>query len=397
MIKAHQIKLYPTKSQEILLKKSCGVARYSYNWALNKWNELYKSGEKPSAYSLIKLQNSIKKNEMPFFTEVSKNAPQYAIHNVEKAFKNFFNKNASYPKFKKKGKSKDSFVAVENGLKLKQSDFKIHIPRIGKIKCAENLRFEGKVNNVVIKRIADMWFAVVNIEITPTEMPIVDGKNQALTIGIDVGIKTMMVCSNGTIYENPKALRRNLKSLKRLQRGLSRKAKGSNNRRKQIVKVARKHYRIGNIRSNAIHQATTEIVNKYDRIVIETLNVKGMVKNHNLAQKVSDVSFGEISRQLEYKCLWQGKELVKADQWFASSKICSCCGNKKEKLTLAQRTYDCDVCELSIDRDLNAAINLANYRPTLEYKGSKACGDGSSLQIIAKSSSVKHEINLKKL
>lgn len=392
MIVAHEIKLYPTKAQEILFRKSCGCARYSFNWALSKWEELYKAGGKPSAYSLIKLQNSIKREQMPFLLEVSKNVPQYAIHNLEAAYKNMWKEGKCYPKFKKKG-YRDSFVAVENWQTFSQKDFKIHIPRIGKVKCSENLRFEGKVNNVTVKRIANMWFAVVNVSIEdkPIDIPAVS-ENQA-TVGIDMGIKSMMVLSDGTFYENPKALKSNLERLKRLQRGLGRKVKGSNNRKKQQIKIARKYYRIICIRKNAIHQATTSIIRKYDRIVIETLQPKNMAKNKKISQAVSDVSFGEIARQLSYKAQWYGKELIKADQWFASSKICSCCGSKKESLKLSERIYKCDNCGVEIDRDLNAARNLAKYSPTSKFEGSKACGEGSSVVEIQHSPSLKQEIN----
>jgi len=391
MNKAHQIKLYPSKSQEKLFRQSCGVARFAYNWALNKWQEDYRNGIKQSAYSLIKHLNSIKKIEFPWMQETSKTCSQYAIHNVEAAYKKMWKEKAAYPKFKKKSQ-KDSFVSVENSLSFKQYNFKLWLPRIGWVKCCENLRFEGKVNNVVVKRVADMWFAVINIEV-PDSIPALKqpaGDNQAI-VGIDFGIKSMMVLSDGTVYENPKALRKNMKALKRLQRGLSRKVKGSNNRKKQQMKVARKHYRISSIRKNAIHQATTEIVKKYDKIVIETLKPLNMAKNHKLAQAVNDVSFGEIARQLTYKCLWKGKELVKADQWFASSKICNECGNKKDKLSLSERTYKCENCGLEIDRDLNAAKNLANYSPTSKCEGSKACGDGSSCE--SNSPSMKQELS----
>lgn len=391
LIKAHSIKLNPTKSQEILLNKSCGVSRFTFNWALNKWKEDYKEGIKWTAYSLIKHLNSIKRTEFEWMQETSKTCSQYAIHNVEAAFKKMWKEKSGYPKFKKKG-VKDSFVAVENKEQFKQSDFNIHIPRIGKIKCYENLRFEGKVNNVVVKRIANMWFAVVNIvvENIPIEVSTVS-KNQA-TVGIDMGVKSMMVLSDGTVYENPKSLKSNLKSLKRLQRKLSRKQKGSANRKKQQMKIARKHYSISCIRKNAIHQATSEIVKKYDRIIIETLRPANMVKNRKLSQAVSDVSFGEISRQLAYKAQWAGKELVKADQWFASSKTCSKCGNKKEILKLSDRTYHCDNCGLSVDRDLNAAINLANYSPTSKCEGSKACGEVVEPHKV-QNRSMKHEVN----
>ncbi len=192
----------------------------------------------------------------------------------------------------------------------------------------------------------------------------------------------MMVLSDGTIYENPRALRSNIKGIKRLQRGLSRKIKGSANREKQRVKLSKKYYKVSCIRKSAIHKATSEIVRKYSKITIETLKPRNMVKNHCLAQAISDVGFGEINRQLTYKAQWAGKELVKASQWFPSSKICSGCGNKKDVLKLSERTYKCDSCGLEIDRDLNAAKNLANYSPTLEFKGSKACGAPSSLSVM---------------
>jgi putative transposase len=369
MVKAHEIKLYPTKSQEIFFNKSCGVARFAFNWALNKWQEDYKNGVKQSAYSLIKYLNSIKKQDFPWMQDTGKTCSQYAIHNVEAAYKKMWKQKTGYPKFKKKG-AKESFVAVENHQSFKQKDFKIKIPRLGYVKCGEMLRFDGKVNNVTVKRVSNMWFAVININIedNPNKSEVIC-ENQTI-IGIDMGIKSLMVLSDGTIFENPKALKINLKSLKRLQRGFSRKIKGSNNSKKQQIKISRKHYRISCIRKNAIHKATSFIVNKYDKIVIETLMPKNMAKNHKIAQAINDVSFGEIARQLTYKCSWNGKELVKADRWFASSKICSCCGNKKQDLKLSERIYKCNNCGAEINRDLNAAKNLANYSPTSKYEES---------------------------
>ena len=373
-----------------MLAQSFGCARHSYNWALAKWKELYGAGEKVSAFSLVKLQNKVKRQEMPFYLNVSKCAVQYAIHDLEWAFKNFFAKRGKYPKFKKKG-CKNSYVAIENSISFKQNDKKIWLPRIGWVKCYEDLRFEGKVNNVTVKQVADKYFAVINID-TNQSAPILKpsaGENQAI-VGVDLGIKTMIVLSDGTISKNPMALRNGLKNLKRQQRSLSRKEKGSRNRKKQQVKVARLYYRIANVRKNSIHQATTSIVKNYDIIVVETLRPSNMVRNHALAQAVSDVSFGEIARQLTYKAQWYGKELICADQWFPSSKLCSNCGHKKETLKLSERTYNCDSCGLSIDRDLNAAKNLASYGSTVRPTGSHACGDGSS--VLALSPSLKQEI-----
>lgn len=371
--------------------QSCGVSRFAFNWALNKWQEDYKNGIKQSAYSLIKHLNSIKRIEFPWMQETSKTCSQYAIHNVETAYKKMWKQGHGHPKYKKKG-DKDSFVAIENWQQFKQYDFKIHIPRVGKIKCSENLRFQGKVNYVAVKRIADMWFAIININIEEIHIEARNGGKNQTTVGVDMGVKEMLVLSDGTIYENPKALRNNLKGMKRLQRGLSRKVKGSSNRKRQQIKIARKHYRIVNIRKNAIHQATSAIVRKYDKIVIETLKPQNMVKNHRLAQSINDVSFGELARQLAYKCLWSGKELIKADQWFASSKICSCCFHKKAELKLQERMYKCENCGLEIDRDLNAAKNLATYSPTLKHKGSEVCGERLESSKIQRAS-VKQKIN----
>ena len=393
MIKAHQIQLTPTYKQRELLVKSCGVARFSYNWALEVWKKQYSRGKKPSAYSLIKLQNSFKKKVFPWMTEVSKTAPQHAIHNLESAFKKMWKEGTGYPKFKKKG-VKDNFVAVENKEQFKQQNKKIWIPRIGWLKCTENLRFEGKVNNVVVKRIADKWFAVVNIELAenkPDEVPMAS-ENQAV-VGIDLGIKTMLTLSDGVYFENPKALKSNLKSLKRHQRGLSRKEKGSKNSKKQQMLVAKKHYIVSCIRKNSIHQATTAIVEKYDIIVIEDLNVKGMVKNHKLAQSLNDVSFGEIKRQLKYKCDWYGKNLIIADRFYASSKICSNCGHKKESLKLSERVYVCSECNLELDRDLNAAKNLASLGSTPSDGGSQVCGEVTNILRNQNSESKKQKIN----
>lgn len=366
MIKAHVIRLYPNKSQETLLKKSCGVARHSYNWALSKWKELYEHGHKPTAYGLIKLQNSMKREEMPFYMEVSKTAPQYAIHNLEKAYKSMWKGNTKYPKFKKKGIN-DTFLSVENHLGFKQSNKKIHLPRIGKVKCAEDLRFQGKVNNVRVKRVSDKWFAIINIDVDNVPPNISENK---VIVGVDVGIKSLFVTSYGGVYENPKALKNNLKKLARLNRVLSRKLKGSNNRERAKVILSRLHYRISCIRKHALHTATTDIVNKADVIVIEDLNVKGMLKNRKLSRAISDVGIGEALRQIKYKAAWQGKEVIVADRWFASSKTCSRCGHKKEALKLSERTYNCEKCSLSMDRDLNAAKNLANYSPTVKTMGS---------------------------
>jgi putative transposase len=387
--KAHKIQIYPTKAQKVLLHKSFGCARHSYNWALDKWKEMYEKGEKPSAMTLIKLQNSVKKEEMPFYLEVNKCAVQYAIWDLEKAYKKFFKGARNFPKYKRR-KQKDSFVAIENNKNFKQKDKKIRLPKIGWIKCAENLRFQGKVNNVVVKRIADKYFSIVSL--VSNDTPTIN--ESQINVGVDLGISNLIVCSDGTIFNNSDFIKKEEKSLIRIHRGLSRKNKGSNNYEKFLNKYRRKHYRITCIKKSFIHKATNYLVKNYGRIVIEDLHVKGLIKNKNLSNSLARASFGEISRQLSYKALWNDVELVKANRFYASSKICSSCGFKKDSLKLSERVFNCPNCNLKIDRDLNAAKNLANYSPTHKSGESKACGEVSSISEMKLRTSMNHEIDL---
>jgi putative transposase len=382
MNKAHVIKLYPNNKQKSFFVRSSGVARFSYNWALEKWKEMYLAGETPSAYTLIKLLTSIKSTQFPWMRDVGKSAPQYAVHNLESAFKRMWKINSGYPNFKKKG-VKDSFVSSENTQTFKQRDKKIWVPRLGWVRCSEDLRFNGKVNNVVIKRISDCWFAVVNVEVENSPQFISGDLLDKQVVGVDLGIKEMAVISTGEIFKNPKALRSKIKQLKRQQRVLSRKEKGSSNRKKQVKRVAKIHYKVSCLRKNAIHNATAYIVKKAGIIVLENLNVSGMLKNHKLAQAISDVSFHELKRQIEYKANWAGKEIIFADRFYASSKLCSSCGWKNEKLTLKDRVFECLICGNSIDRDLNAAKNLAKYGSTVKFSGSNASEVGKISQVLA--------------
>lgn len=422
LIKSHVIKLNPTKSQKIYFEKACGIKRHSFNWALAKWEEMRNNGEKPSATTLIKLQNSIKKELMPFYSEVTKNAPQYAIWDVEAAYKKYFKnlkkgeiekgknayirnrkkkalevkehklQNFGKPNFKKKGKCVDSFTAVENNKSFKMIGKKMKIPILGYVKCTEELRFSGDVNNVTIKKIADYWYAVVNVKLNenPNEMPMAS-ENQVV-VGVDLGIKQLATLSNGVIFENPKPLSKSMKSLKRSQRSLSRKEKGSLNRTKQALRVARKHKKISDIRKFASHNLTSYLVNNFDVIVIEDLNVSGMLKNKKLSKAISDVSFYEIRRQLEYKSEWNNKTLIVADRFYASSKTCSNCGDKNDNLKLSERTFKCNSCNAVIDRDLNASINLANLGSTSEIEECKASGELSSAFVKKQRSSKKEEL-----
>ena len=245
---------------------------------------------------------------------------------------------------------------------------------MGWIKLKENnhLPFDKKILSATVSKRVGRWFVSISVEEEIAPVPNAKGE----VIGIDLGIKTLAVASNGMVFENPKALKTYRRKLARLQRKQCRQKKGSSNRKKTNQKIARLHYKISNIRKNSIHKMTSAVVKTKPRlIVIEDLNVRGMTKNHCLAGAVSDASFGEIRRQLDYKCKWNAVELQVADRWFPSSKMCSRCGHIRHDLTLKDRIFVCPECGLVIDRDENASMNLKRY-PTLSSRGSDACGEG---------------------
>jgi len=262
---AHKIRLYPTKEQHIYFCKAAGISRLAYNWALAEWDAQYKRGEKPNKNSLRRLFNSIKDKKFPFVREVTKCAPQYGIVNLGKAFDNFFKKRSKYPKFKNRDVKKSFMVSNEalKGTHIKNKSVKI--PKLGWVKMAEELRFEGKLLNTVISCESNRWFASFSIQRAEKSHT---GENQAV-VGVDVGIKTLATCSDGKTYKNPKALSGKLKKLAKLQRTVSRRKKGSNRRERAKRRISNLHWHIGNIRMDAIHKMTTEITKKYSVVVIE--------------------------------------------------------------------------------------------------------------------------------
>lgn len=360
MLRAHKIRIFPNKEQETGLKKACGCARAAWNWALNRWEELYKEGGKPSAYTLKKELNSLKEEQFPWMYESTKCAPDQAIINLGKAYQNFFKglkakRKVGKPKFKSKKSAKDSFYLCNTNPRIKNGKF--FVPNIsGGIGMSEETRFQGKIMSYTVSRDVDRWYVSVLVETDVEELP-----KTGKTVGVDLGIKTLATMSDGTAIVNPHLLKKNLRRLARKQRELSRKQKGSKNREKARVKVAKLHRTVRLARLDILHQATTKLVRKYDTIVIEDLNVKGMVKNHKLARAISDCGFGMFRTMLENKCKMYGKTLVIADRFFPSSKTCSKCGNKKDELSLSERIYRCELCGFEIDRDLNAAINLEKF------------------------------------
>lgn len=350
---AHKIELVANNKQVTYFRQACGVARLAWNWGLNQWNEQYKKGDKPSGFGLKKEFNTIKKMKYPFVFNVTKYACQQPFLQLQKAWKDFFKGQSQRPRFKKKGRCKNSFYI--GGDQIKVNGKYVKIPKLGLVKMREHLRFEGKINGVTISRTANKWFIAFNVEI-PFDNVL--SENQAKT-GIDLGIKYFAIFDNGVVIDSPKPLKKKLQRLKRLSRKLSKKEKGSKNFEKQKLKIARLHAEIANIRKDFLHKVSSCITANFEHIAMENLNVSGMVKNRRLSRAISDLGWHEFKRQLEYKSARKNNELIFCDRWFASSKICHVCGSKKEELPLSKRIYECNSCGLILDRDINAAKNIA--------------------------------------
>lgn len=377
--KSYRYELKPNKTQLRLFSRYAGTARFVYNWGLARRIEEYnKTGKTISAYTQAKEIVKLKQVELAWLYEISSDVPEETLKNLDKAYKNFFRrvkkgKKPGFPKFKKKG-IHDSFRL--RGLRGTINVFlkSIQLPRIGKIRLKEKSAIEGKVLSATISREADRWFVSIATEQHIEEPIPVDGN----AIGIDLGLKTFATLSNGEKILAPKPLKKYMKLLQRRSRQHSRKMKGSNNRRKATLKLARIHVKIRNIRKNFLHELTTKLAKTKSVVVVESLAINNMVKNKYLSRSISDAGWGEFKQQLKYKTTWYGSELVEAPRFFPSSKTCSNCGHILKALSLSKRKWICPVCEVEHDRDINAAKNLLNLYTTGKSPGSNACGDGSS-------------------
>jgi putative transposase len=350
---SHKICLDPTYKQEQYFKQACGIARFTWNWALASFQNQYEAGLKPSAFALKKQFNAIKPIDFPWMYNVTKYASQQPFIHLQSAFNRFFQGSSRYPQFKKKGHF-DSFYIGSDHIKLDGKS--IRLPKLGWIRMREALRFSGKVISATVSRVANKWFISLNVGLDQTPKSC---ESQA-GVGVDLGVKTLAVLSNGETFEAPKPFKKFLSKLKRMQRSKSRREKGSQNRHKLRQKIAKVHAKITNLRQDSLHKLTSYLTDNFAGIVIEDLNVKGMLSNRKLSAAIADLGFYEFRRQLEYKSQYKGNYLLIANKWFPSSKICSQCGQKKETLKLSERVYRCETCGHEQDRDLNAAINLKN-------------------------------------
>ena len=365
MILGFKTQLKLNNVQRTQVSKHAGTVRHAFNWGLaltksildhNKANPIEKI-KFPTAIDLHKWLVALVKSENPWYYEVAKSAPQEALRALRTAWERCFSKISGVPKFKKKGRN-DSFT-LEGRVKV-CGQRKIQVPKIGILRTYENLPFgtargepQVPIKSVTISRTADSWFISFRLEVEPSVTP------KAVTIvGVDLGVKVLATLSTGESFEGAKSYRKYEAKLSRKQRLNRQKVIGSSNWKKAQLAIARLHQTIANIRKDTLHKLTTYLAKNHGTIVIEDLNVSGMVKNHKLAKAISDMGFGEFRRQLEYKTKLYGSSLVIADRWFPSSKTCSNCGVKKEILSLSERVFQCEECGVQIDRDLNAAINL---------------------------------------
>ncbi len=377
--KAFKYELNPNNTQRTSLHQHAGVARFAYNWGLEQRISLFREKQGNNRFTDAmkqhKLLNGLKKTQFPWMYDCSKCAPQEALRDLHRAFQNFYRgrkkgQKIGFPRFKRKG-VKDSFRLT--GI-IRFEGRKIQLPRIGKIRIKERKKIycRGRILSATVRRRATRWFVSVTVEEEIPDPNPVRGE----AVGVDLGVKTLATLSDGTIFENPRALGRRLKKLKQLSRSFSRKKKGSKNREKAKIRLAKMYLKTFNIRQDTLHKVTTYLAKNHSKIVIEDLGVSGMMKNRRLARAIADVGFFEFRRQLGYKCQWYGSQLVVASRTYPSSKLCSQCGHKKKELTLSEREYHCEQCGLRIDRDLNAALNLV----TVSLPGTlTACGEDVSL------------------
>jgi putative transposase len=362
--------LAPNDKQATGFARAAGCARFAWNYALSEWQRQYSAGEKPSEISLRKQLNAAKQAQYPWMLESTKNAPQQAIKNLGVAFKNFFEKRAKYPRFKKKG-IHDSFRA-DNGPGTFETDGKrIRLPKIGWVRTRETLRFEGRLLSATVSRCAQRWYVSIQVEVE--DVPVVR-KNHG-TVGVDLGISHLATLSTGEHIDGPKPLKAALVRLRTLSKAVSRKKKGSRNRCKAVAKLARQHARVSDVRNDFLHKLTTDLVRRFNVIVVEDLNVRGMVKNRHLSRAISDMGFFEFRRQLGYKGPLFGSEILVYPRFKPSSKECSDCGFVLEKLPLSVREWDCPSCGVVHDRDVNAAVNLRNMAASSAVT---ACCPGSA-------------------
>ena len=385
MQRAYKTELALNNEQITACKRHAGAARWAYNWGLTRKQETYRTtGTSPSAIELHRELNALKPTRLPWMYAVSKCAPQEALRNLDTAFAHFFRRcqlkqqgklrgQVGYPQRKTKKRALGSFRLTGS---IHVCSDTIQLPRLRRLRLKERdyLPTDAHILSATVSEQAGHWYVSVLVE---QEQAV--AVNRGPVVGVDLGIKTLATLSDGTSEPNPRHLRSCLKTLKRLQRAVARKQKWSRNRHKAAQRLGKLHRTVANQRTNTLHHLTSRLAKTKAVVVIEDLNVAGMLKNHHLAQAIADVGWGEFHRQLTYKAAWYGCQVVIVSRWEPSSKTCSGCGWVDEDLDLGDRVFRCQnpACGLALDRDLNAAINLEKLAGSSSAR-QNACGEESA-------------------
>lgn len=357
MKKGVKFRIYPNKRQEYLILQTFGCCRLIYNKGLDMRDRAYKDGEKVSYVQTSAMLTALKKDkDFAFLKLVDSTALQQSLRDLDKAYTNFFKKRARHPRFKSKHNNYQSYRTNNNNGSVRIVDGCLKMPKLGYVKVKQSMEV-GHINNVTIEKTpTGKYFAALNVDFEPGFK-----QNNGKEIGIDVGLKTFYTDSNGNKVDNPKHLEKFEKKLKREQRRLARRQKGSRNRNKQRIKVARVHEKVTNKRNDFLQKESTRLVRENQTIAIESLNVKGMVRNHRLARAISSVSWGRFFAMLEYKAAWYGNTIIRVPTFYPSSQTCSKCGSVNPLVkNLSVREWECQFCHTKHDRDYNASINILN-------------------------------------